>query len=225
MRMQRNGFTLVELLVTFVVIGVLMAILLSAVQAARERTRRTQCMNNLRQVGLASQAFEAQFLHFPGSQVMTVSTALDMGWVMPLLPNLGGQSLVAMFELSQPYDDDINLTAAATSMPKFFNCPSAAREEVSAITVAGNEIRIAQSSYAFNYHLLGRPVSSVRSTSATLLARETRNVSIPWHASPSFTDFDPNVNRHLGTVVAFLDGHIEVLTNDEGIPLNFTVSH
>jgi prepilin-type N-terminal cleavage/methylation domain-containing protein len=115
MRRHQTGFTLVELLVVIAIIGILVALLLPAVQAAREAARRMHCTNNLKQLGVALHNYHAAFQRFPpagldyGWCVMGGScgrntaslTALNAnGWVL-LLPYLEEQALFADYDQKQ----------------------------------------------------------------------------------------------------------------------------
>jgi len=89
----RSGFTLIELLVVIAIIAVLIALLLPAVQQAREAARRTQCKNNLKQLGLALHNFHDTFLHFPIGTMNDDNT--NWGWIPFVLPYMDQAPLYA----------------------------------------------------------------------------------------------------------------------------------
>ena len=126
-RSQRRAFTLIELLVVIAIIGVLVALLLPAVQAAREAARRTQCRNNLKQIGLAMHNYIDTFKTFPpgyicGSQDITVTTP-GWSWAVMILPQLEQTNLVGKFNLLLPIEDPSNAAGIQTLLNVMI-CPS-----------------------------------------------------------------------------------------------------
>ncbi len=88
-----SGFTLVELLVVIAIIGILVALLLPAVQAAREAGRRTQCTNNLKQMGLALHNHHDSLRRFPPGGDRSPVGGYGPSWMVHILPYIEQNSL------------------------------------------------------------------------------------------------------------------------------------
>lgn len=145
----RKAFTLIELLVVIAIIGILVALLLPAVQAARESARRTQCRNQLKQIGLAMQNYHDLVRAFPAGYY----SALDgnggelgpgWGWCAALLPALEQTNLAAQINVNLDIGDPKNAAARATLLP-VFSCPSETYR--STFVVANTSASVAYGNY------------------------------------------------------------------------------
>lgn len=127
---RRTGFTLVELLVVIAVIGVLVAILLPAVQAARESSRRSSCQNNLRQVGLGILGYEGVSRRFPpGKKYSSERDDPDTfayAWSSLILSHLEEDQVKQQLDFSSPLTSPANLPASSQPITVYL-CPSAGR--------------------------------------------------------------------------------------------------
>jgi prepilin-type N-terminal cleavage/methylation domain-containing protein len=128
----RTAFTLVELLVVIAIIGILVALLLPAIQAAREAARRTQCKNNLRQIGVAMHSFHDAQRKFPMGGLewrpFGNTTKRQLAWSLFLLPYVEEANLFKRIDCTKPFDHADN-AAAAASILNVYLCPSSRRTE------------------------------------------------------------------------------------------------
>jgi len=151
---KRAAFTLVELLVVIAIIGVLVALLLPAVQAAREAARRSTCLNNIRQYSLAAQNFESAMGHLPvASGRKGVQNANDPGSTrdktvpLQLLPYMEQSALSGRFDRTKPLSQQMEMFQQPDPA---FQCPSAEPQKVlfAAGTDAGGDYK---TSYGINW--------------------------------------------------------------------------
>ncbi|GAB4127516.1 DUF1559 domain-containing protein [Thermopirellula anaerolimosa] len=175
---QRSTFWILVLalvlagaMVLVAVIGVLVALLLPAVQAAREAARRTQCSNHLKQIGLAMHNYHDEFKCFPP---VLVDDAAAPSWRTMLLPYMDQSALYESYDLNQPWDAPANALVANTVVPEY-NCPS-----VGGPSPRTNYIRVV------GPNTIAEPgeIVSMRTitdgTSNTILCVEWPESEIPW---------------------------------------------
>jgi prepilin-type N-terminal cleavage/methylation domain-containing protein/prepilin-type processing-associated H-X9-DG protein len=135
---RRTGFTLVELLVVIAIIGVLVALLLPAVQAAREAARRMNCQSNLKNFATGVANYESGRKALPPSSQMTPAgngleltmfSGPQLSWIVQILPYIEQQQMYQGFDLKKPFNTWINENVANALVPEaaqpgLFMCPS-----------------------------------------------------------------------------------------------------
>lgn len=156
--MKRQGFTLIELLVVIAIIAILVALLLPAVQQAREAARRTQCKSNLKQIGIALHNYHDLHSKLPISfavdgSASSVTQLTDTGtnggeWSIQarLMPLLDQANLFMQVDLDYAYTDARNAAAPTTRIPAYL-CPSEVNDRMR--TKNGNPVHYPLN-YAFN---------------------------------------------------------------------------
>ena len=141
---HRRGFTLVELLVVMAIMGMLIALLLPAIQAARGAARRVSCLNNLRQIGIGLCAYHDALKTFPigsmehrnswdfsnpNAPQYIGSNGRQLAWSAFLLPFIEQGNIQEMLDLNTEYDSDENAEGAARVLSVYI-CPSNPRSEM-----------------------------------------------------------------------------------------------
>ncbi len=143
---RADGFTLVELLVVIAIIGVLVALLLPAVQAAREAARRSQCINNVKQIGIAMQNYHDAKGHLPGGAVSCCYGT----WANFLLPYLEQGSFANTFKTGTTYTADVNLQFMKSRVD-LYTCPSDIPNAALQGTISSGAVEMPNHNYAANY--------------------------------------------------------------------------
>lgn len=180
-RSPRAAFTLVELLVVIAIIGILIALLLPAVQAAREAARRSQCSNSLRQLGLAIHNYHDTYNYLPpGGRNPWWQT-----WFHALLPYIEQQAMYDRWDPRYQYHLGGNIVIREASFPTM-RCPSDIQREVSAV-------------FRGNYVCNAGNVGVGGTSSATLVVLPSRNLAsgetIKNGGAPFIISIDPETNR------------------------------
>jgi prepilin-type processing-associated H-X9-DG protein/prepilin-type N-terminal cleavage/methylation domain-containing protein len=136
---RARGFTVLELLTTVAIISILAALILPAVGSAREAARRIECVNHLRQIGLALHNYHEENLCLPPGWQWTPDKSSGYAWAVPLLPLLEQRPAYAQINRNKPVGDPANAAARRTPMPIFL-CPSDVATTLHTVYAKGSNI-------------------------------------------------------------------------------------
>jgi DNA-directed RNA polymerase subunit RPC12/RpoP len=219
--MAITGIVLGGLWSTFVVPAVLIALLLPAVQAAREAARRAQCVNNLKQIALAMHLYENKNGHCPAAAVYDKTGKPLLSWRVLILPQMNQESLFNQFHLDEPWDSPHNRPLVA-QIPSVFQCPSEAGLPPGSTTY---EVIVDPQSM-FTGLPAGVPfVSAQDGVSKTLLVVEAAD-PVPWTKPEDLSlssrepEFGMGSKHPLGFNASMADGSVRFLKDSPENPLD-----
>jgi prepilin-type N-terminal cleavage/methylation domain-containing protein len=149
---MKRAFTLVELLVVIAIIGILVALLLPAIQAARESARKTSCRNNLHQIGIAIHNYESAFKKLPPGYKYAASAqgnALGHSWTDMVLPFMELKNIYDRIDFKKPIFDPINAAIRETHIDSLI-CPTDDVSPTGFVEMGADE-RYAMACYVANF--------------------------------------------------------------------------
>jgi type II secretory pathway pseudopilin PulG len=198
------------------IIGVLVALLLPAVQAAREAARRNQSMNNLKQINLGMLNYESARGEFPAQANFGPDGKPLLSWRVHVLPYMEQQALYEQFHLDEPWDSEHN-RALISQMPAIYRDPSSGHEATSGMT---NYLGVAGEGRFFDGTREGRSFAGIRdgSSNTIMVVQVNDDRTVEW-TRPEDWEMDsatPLVglgNLHPGIFLAgFCDGHVSAVS-------------
>jgi prepilin-type N-terminal cleavage/methylation domain-containing protein/prepilin-type processing-associated H-X9-DG protein len=223
-RTGKTGFTLIELLVAIAIIGVLMALLMPAVQAARESARRMNCRNQLRQLGLALHNYHDSRLCFPpGSYIMGPSFPIQSGWGWGamILPGVEQNALYDQINFSRGTAVGGNLALIGMPIP-LWRCPSeVSGDQIHVVPLDHPPFDLAAGNFCGSAGVLSamsrtRMADIIDGASQTLLVGERL-------VQPGLNGTQPHTSAWCGEV-AFADGYeyrsVPYIRTDRRHPIN-----
>ncbi len=190
--------------------GVALGLLLPAVQAAREAARRSQCVNNLKQIGLALHNYHSASDGFPAAAITSKDGRPLLSWRVAILPYIEQNALYNEFKLDEAWDSPHN-KALISKMPNTYLCPS--RNKVEPFTTT--YLTFVGGGALFN---LNKPTSirDVTDGTSNTMAVVESGKAIPW-TKPDDITFDPNAPPSLLGVSANHTGGFNVLMTDGSV--------